>query len=77
MTDPTTTEDDESAHVSPGSRALGWLGAVALLLIISVLFMHVFAPTIARDESSPPGHPRAACIACHMVTGPTDEVEAE
>jgi hypothetical protein len=75
MSDPATIEEDESTQVSPGSRVLAWLGGTALLLVVFVLFMHVFAPTIASDEASPEGHPRLACIACHIVTGPSEGAE--
>lgn len=76
MVDSTIAEDDDGTQVSPGSRALGWLAAVALLLVVLVLFIHVFAPSIASDAESPAGHPQSACVACHMVTGPTERVEA-
>lgn len=76
MTDPTITEDD-SARASTRQRALGWLGASALLVVVLVLFMHVFAPPITSDEAPPSGHPQSACIACHMVTGPAEGLEAQ
>jgi hypothetical protein len=74
--DPIITEDADSAPTAPGSRALAWLGAGALLLLVFVLFMHVFAPTIAPDEAPPSGHPQSACIACHMVSGSAGDVES-
>ncbi|MGB4440958.1 MAG: hypothetical protein WBJ62_01885 [Coriobacteriia bacterium] len=77
MVDPTIAEDHDGAQVSPGSRTLGWLGAVALLLVVLALFMHVFAPPIASDARSPESHPQSGCIACHVVTGPAQEAEAQ
>lgn len=51
-----------------GARALSWLVAVIILVIVSLAFMHVFAPAIDRDEEPPPGHWQSSCIACHLVT---------
>lgn len=75
MTDTNVSGGGDTADVSPGSRALRWLGAIVLVLVVLVLFMHVFAPSIASDEAPPAGHLRSACIACHFVTGPAGDVE--
>ena len=68
MTDPAITQEAEDTQASPRSRALAWASGVAALAIVLVLFMHVFAPTIASDDAPPADHPQSACIACHMVT---------
>lgn len=73
MHDPvlSTPEDQPAPEASWGSRLLSWVGAVLVVVIVLVLFMHVFAPPIGRDEPQPPGHPGVACIACHIVTAST------
>lgn len=70
MNDPAASaREDETAYGSPGSRTLGWFAALIAVLIVLVLFMHVFAPPIAADDAPPPAHPQSLCIGCHIVTG--------
>lgn len=69
MSEVLTGESEQTAEGrSMGRRVGGWLGALAVLVLVLLAFLHVFAPVIASDEEPPPGHPRAACIACHLVT---------
>lgn len=75
MTDTATTEPDRITQDTPGSRVLRWLGVIALVLVVLVLFMHVFAPPIASGEAPPPGHLQSSCVACHFVTGSAGDGE--
>ncbi|MDO8846996.1 MAG: hypothetical protein Q7W51_01220 [Coriobacteriia bacterium] len=61
--------DQETTERVSGSRVTAWLGAALLVVVVLVVFMHIFAPAIGSDEEPPPGHPQSACIACHLVTG--------
>lgn len=69
MTDPVAPNDgdEDSAAGTPGSRLRAWLVALFAVVIALVLFMHVFAPTIALEDESPPNHPQSLCVGCHIV----------
>ena len=70
MSEPVPQPADRETSVrAAGSRAIAWLGVILLVVIVLVLFIHVFAPAIGPDEEPPPGHPQSVCVACHLVTG--------
>lgn len=75
MTDTTVQDAGDTTRSARGSRVLRWLGAIVLVLLVLVLFMHVFAPPIASDEAPPAGHLDSACIACHFVTAASGDGE--
>lgn len=72
MSEQANEQHAEDAVIrSAGARAGGWLLAIALLALVLLAFMHVFAPAIGADAEAPPGHPQSVCVACHIVTSST------
>ncbi|MDA3936788.1 MAG: hypothetical protein PF636_08015 [Actinomycetota bacterium] len=58
-------------------RAMGWMAALMLVLLLIWAAGHVFIQPISPDQETPREHVQDACWACHFVTSSADTVEID
>ena len=59
---------DSEEPVSPRARLVQRLVAVAVLLVVGVVFVRFAIPPVTATQARPSGHPPGSCVLCHLVT---------